>query len=466
MGPGRRDREKPWRAPASPLETLWYQGWLARAFAETPTGLQEFGFIPTDLAATLPTPPAPLPSPPGKPASEPARMMHAHTTPADDATTLLADLRRKSARSLPLPAARFDALRRFLHQPAAADLLLTLLLQEGILVGPPIRPSPEATRRFLELSRAEASQALLHAWVCSATWNDLAQTPGVSSPKGKWPNDPKLGRQAFLQILHDVPLGVWWDLGSFVAAIRERRPGFQRPGGDFESWYLQETQTGRFLRGFESWDLVEGALIRFVLSGPLHWLGAVDLGSSTEVGSASAFRLTAMARGIWGGASTKNPEEPSEAVTLFPDGRIRVPRAVPRPHRYQISRVAQWVALDESGFIFRLTPASLQAARRQGLTPHHIQAILEASSALPTNPVLVRAIERAVTRGAELSLERSLVLHVSSPRILQALKADRACSRLLGESLGPGAVRVAEKDWEKLCAAAARLGLLVEPPSP
>ena len=49
MGPGRRDREKPWRTPASPIEALWYRGIIARAFSDTRFGPREYAFIPTDL---------------------------------------------------------------------------------------------------------------------------------------------------------------------------------------------------------------------------------------------------------------------------------------------------------------------------------------------------------------------------------------------------------------------------------
>jgi hypothetical protein len=128
--------------------------------------------------------------------------------------------------------------------------------------------------------------------------------------------------------------------------------------------------------------------------------------------------------------------------------------------------VTYWAGLDGDGYEFRLTPASLQAAQAQGLEAHHVLAILESAAGRPPDPSLGEAIRRAMAHGAEAHLERTLILRLSRPRILQTLQEDRACARLLGEPLGPSAVRVAEKDWEKLCAAAARLGLLIEPPSP
>ncbi len=466
MGPGRRDREKPWRTPVSALETLWYHGWLARAFAETPAGLQEFAFVPHDLAATLPSAAAAAAAPPGMAAPEPARAFPAVMHAADDATTLLAALRRKSAGPLPLPPGRSDSLAPFLHNPEAAALLLTLLREQGILIGPPIRPSPEATRRFLDVNRAEASRDLLRAWSVSEAWNDLAYTPGLSSPKGKWPNEPRLGREMLLRRVHDVPAAAWWDIGAFVEAVHTREPGFQRPGGDFDSWYLQEESSGQFLKGFETWDRVEGALIRFVLHGPLHWLGAVDLGAPAGEGPPSSFRLTPMAQALWDSRATELPPETQEPASLSSEGRVDVPPSASRAHRYQISRVARWELLDTKGYHFRLTPTSLQAAQEQGLQPHHVLSLLETACGHPADRGLGQAIQRAMTRGPQARLERSLVLRLSSPRILQALRADRACARLLGEPLGPSAVRLAERDWEKLCAVAARLGFLIEPPEP
>jgi hypothetical protein len=220
------------------------------------------------------------------------------------------------------------------------------------------------------------------------------------------------------------------------------------------------------LKGFETWDRVEGALIRFVLHGPLHWLGAVDLGASAEGGPPSSFRLTPMAHALWDPGATELPPETQEAASLSSEGRVDVPLSASRAHRYQISRVARWDLLDAKGYHFRLTPTSLQAAQEQGLQPHHILTLLESACGRPADRGLSQAIPRAMTRGVQARLERSLVLRLSSPRILQALRADRACARLLGEPLGPSAVRVAERDWEKLCAAAARLGFLIEPPEP
>ncbi|MEJ2752257.1 MAG: hypothetical protein P8169_06225, partial [Chloroflexota bacterium] len=54
MGPGRMEREEPWLDPVSPLEALWYRGFLYRAFDETAEGMIEFYYLPQELLEQFP----------------------------------------------------------------------------------------------------------------------------------------------------------------------------------------------------------------------------------------------------------------------------------------------------------------------------------------------------------------------------------------------------------------------------
>ena len=81
-----------------------------------------------------------------------------------------------------------------------------------------------------------------------------------------------------IERLRRLPPGEWRGLDALTAMIKREDPDFQRPEGNYTDWYLRETETGNFLTGFESWDRVDGALIRFIVTGPLYWLGAAALG--------------------------------------------------------------------------------------------------------------------------------------------------------------------------------------------
>ena len=121
MGPGRRDREKPWRSPVSPIESLWYRGLIGRAFADTMSGPREFAFIPTDMLSLLPHPTSPSLETPGIPADPPPLILSATSTAVDDAITILAAFRRQPSGEVPMLPAYRNSLIAFLHRTAALD---------------------------------------------------------------------------------------------------------------------------------------------------------------------------------------------------------------------------------------------------------------------------------------------------------------------------------------------------------
>lgn len=454
MGAGRRDRLKPWREPVSALEMLWYRGLLGRAFADSPLGPQEFGFIPTDLHQRLPAPSAGPGAPLGKPAPAPRRERGATSHAVDDATTLLAYLRR-SPTPVKEDEKQLDLARKqlqpFLLQPQALELLLTLV---SGLPG-----SPQQLKRFLTDDRGRSLAWLQRAWRESTAWNDLAGMGGLRIAEPDWPNDPAAGRQAALELLRQIPAGEWWSLPSFVEAVHQRVPEFLRPAGGFDSWYLQSADDGRFLTGFGHWIEVEGAYLRYLFAGPLHWLGAVDLSDDTQ-----AVRLSATAGPLLGQAGSIEIDEPPGRIAVRADGEIRVARTADRSLRYQIARFTHWERADSGGYRYRLSAASLELAADRGLTAAHALSLLEqaAGDRLPVG--VKRALERWDSNGAEAKLGRELVLQVNDPGLLEQLLEQRSTRRWIQKRLGPERATVREVDWERLAAAALALGLLIKEP--
>ena len=466
MGPGKRDREKPWRSPASPLELLWYRGLIATAFADTPTGPKEFAFIPSDLLDLLPRPSS-QPAAAFVPSTAPPAVQHKGTASAvDDAATLLAALRRQPCPGDELSLERRQELAPFLVQPASLRLLLALLVEQGIVVTDPLQPDPPAAREFLALSRHGALTRLLRAWANSPAWNDLSHVASLSTAGKAWPNDPLATRRTIIDFLQELPISLWHEIGPFVQNVSDRHPDFQRPGGDFDSWYLQHADSGIFLQGFDNWDQIEGALLRFMIKGPLHWLGVADLGCASKESAASAFRLAALAPALFDADFMPHAEEHAQATEVRPDGRITVPRQAPPATRYQIARFCTWLPLDEAGYHFVLSPSSLQHAHDQGLQLKHVQTLLADASEIEIPPRLLKALQRWGNRGREAHLERGTVLRVTDAALLDKLTLRRTTARYLGERLGPTSVLLRERDMQPLLAAAARFGLLIDPLPP
>ncbi|UCF59798.1 MAG: helicase-associated domain-containing protein [Anaerolineaceae bacterium] len=465
MGPGRRDREKPWRDSASPIESLWYRGLIARAFIDTPSGPREFVFIPSDLEALLPVPaPAQHSGSPGGSIDPPPISLPATSVAVDDATTLLAALRRYPGDDGDTARARLEAVSPFLHQPESLNLLLTLLREEGILIQPSLQPDPQSVRSYLDTPRTEALRRLILAWKRSSAWNELAHVPHLTYTSEEWPNDPLPSRRTVLEYITQIPLRSWWDLSSFIATIRDQQPGFQRPAGDFDSWYLRDIRTGTFLRGFEYWDAIEGALLYYLITGPMHWLGIADLGRTTLEGEITTFRLTPAAAVLSDPETHLTIKESTASATIHSDGRIFVPRRALRALRYQIARFTSWEPIDDDNYSYRLTPVGLKKAFDQGLELSHVFTILESAGGetLPTS--LKKALERWESHGSEGHFRSEMILQLRSPEVLLELQGDRTTARYLGEVLGPTTVTVHEGDLSRLRSAATRLGILLDPP--
>ncbi|RME89981.1 MAG: hypothetical protein D6770_03405, partial [Anaerolineae bacterium] len=395
MGPGRRDREKPHHAPASITEVLFYRALVARAFFDASGGPQEFAYIADDL---LPLVAAALgardgedvsPEPFGRPASprDRAHIFPADDTILDDACTLLAALRMGREGLSP-------------HATRVPETVLRDLLTAAGLLDEDGTPRPEAVRLFLEAPRHEALSSLVTAWHASRTFNELRHVPGLVC-EGEWANDPLSTRQILLRFLESVPRGEWWDLRSFVASVRERYPDFQRPAGDYDSWFVRRVVDGEYLRGFEHWDEVDGALIRYVITGPMHWLGLTDLATGEEGESPAAFRLTFDPASLRSGEFAFPVTAQESPIRLTSRGRIEVPRLASRAARYQIARFCEWDASKGEMYAYHVTPRSLARAARQGLKVVHLLAVLKQHTAAPLPPTFVRALKRWEAKGTE-----------------------------------------------------------------
>lgn len=454
MGPGRLEREEPWLDPESATEALWYRGFVYRGFdqdAESNT-LVEYYYVPDELLVKLAPPTSASVEDAGQ-RLEVAEALEvfdpATTSVVDDLATCLAMAQRAGLRS-----GDREMLHRFLFDanPDRLSLMLTLAEESGYLrSGEEVLRPTRAAVDWLRQDREVQIRALVDAWSASS-WNDLCHTPGIRCEGSGWQNEPIAARTALLD--HLPRDGEWYRLDDLVALIRESDPDFQRPEGNYDTWYIRDVTSGAYLRGFDSWDAVEGRLLRFLVGGPMYWLGLSEIGEGQ-------YRLTGRALEWLTGRSPAGGDVRVPLV-VQPDATLVVPHNADRYQRFQVARVAVPLSLRPGEpYRYHLTPASLQRAREGGIKPERVLAFLQEASTRPIPASVRRAIERWAERGLEGQLEPAVVLRVRDVAILDTLQSNPRTRPYLGERLGDLAALV-RGDWEEFRQVTASLGLLLD----
>ncbi|MGB3714997.1 MAG: helicase-associated domain-containing protein [Candidatus Promineifilaceae bacterium] len=463
MGPGRMEREEPWLDPISPAEALWYRGFLYRAFDDNDdSNFDEFYYLPNELHEQFGGPDieseidqvdqeqllVPIPAPDS---FEPAP-----TDAVDDLTALLA-----AAQIDPLVEDGLSTVSHLLlnKNPDRLSLLYTLAWEMKLLR--PTNLGAKPTRKVVEWlhqNRERQIRDMVDAW-STTSWSELFHTPGIECEGGDWEHEPALARTILVDSLPRDQM--WYRLLDLVTSIKEKRPDFQRPGGNYDTWYIRDKQSDEYLTGFRSWNYVEGRQLAYVICGPVSWLGLVELaqpGLAEEV----YFRLTPKAL-AWLGKESDGFESISLPIVVKDDASLIVPYNANSYHRFQVARIAEAeTPIPGKPFVYRLTPSSLEQSRQQGIGPDRVLRFLEEASGRPVPASTRRAIERWGEKGTEAKLEHVVVLRVRDPEILDKLRAHPKTRPYIAETLGDLAVAVREGEQDQLREAAAQLGLLLD----
>ena len=473
MGPARRERERPWVNPVSVTEALYYRGLIIRAFEQTPAGAQEYIAIPTDLQSLLPQPEADFAArTPGYPVAPPRRLKGGQTVAPDDMATLLAYLllRETNARTWlsTAPIEEIDRHLRRRNRPAYRALLTQLayelqLLEDEEIVGHTVtRVNKEVARPWLEAPRQHQLRSLAETWLRSTSWNDLAYTPGLEADE--WPNEPRLAREVVVEALRDVPPEIWWSLDGFIEHIKQTNPDFQRPGGDYAAWYLRDAYTGEILHGFLYWDYIEGAQIRFIIEGPMRWLGLV-------CATRGAFMLTPLGLAILGQAEWPSSPDPEATIRVDSQGVISVPAALSRYKRTQISRFTAWMSPPEispdpeeeieGAYLYRLTPQAIARATGQGIRlDTHIIPFLQRLSGHELPPNVLQMLKAWQKNPDEVVVQDVVIVRAKDLGVYERLRKNERVSRWFGPQVGPNSHAVMRKDLPALLNALREMGIL------
>jgi hypothetical protein len=247
---------------------------------------------------------------------------------------------------------------------------------------------------------------------------------------------------------------------DLIAYLYETDPDFQRPDGNYTTWYIRDRVSGSYLSGFDDWEQVEGRLLSFIITGPLYWLGMTEI---AENEAQIAYRLTPRALAWLQNAAPPTLKERTAPIVVQDDASLVIPITANRYHRFQATRITEPLPLEAGqAYYFQFTPQSLKLAAEQGITADRLLQFLAEASGKTLPLSTKRAIERWAEKGSEAKLEQVVILRVSEADILEKLRANARTTPYLSEFLGDLVVIVRPGDWPKLQQAAAQLGLLLD----
>jgi len=468
IGPAALERERPWQAPASPLEELLYGGLAFRAFGATPGGHGELLLVPREILDRLPTAkqPAALALPTATP---PTSIIDQGLALGEDMLALLCHLRRvqppvdtSDAEQLPewLTAAGPLA-GRWIGKPTPARLALLwrsawrlrLISADGGRLRPAL-----AARDWLRAPDNARAGRLYRAWRDDPGWIDLLHVPALTCDPGGCPHDPATPRRNLASLLRQIEPNRWYRFDDFTQTIKQHRPTFLRPDADLTSWFIRDAASGEYLSGPTSWEPVEGQLTLHLLMGPLHWLGMVRLGASGSEALLDRFTLTELGATLLGKGSRPPAQRPAPLAQIAQDGLIRVTLTQSCYERYQLERIAQWQGQDEAAS-YRLTDDSVWEGDNAGISVPQMAAFLRriAGGGLPSGLQLM--LQTWEARLGQASLRQVVLLEFASPEVAREALEDRQIAPLIARVLTPTLVTVQQSDTERLIAALRRRGI-------
>jgi hypothetical protein len=251
-------------------------------------------------------------------------------------------------------------------------------------------------------------------------------------------------------------------VASFVSAVKEFHPDFQRPDGDYTSWYVRDVASGEYLSGFESWERVEGALLADLLTGPFLWLGIVG---TVLMDTGAVCRLTGAGVRFLGLLQGEPEDRPSPPLMVHPDFSVELPPPANLYTRFQLERFAEVRgsaigSTDQEACHYQLTVGSLGRALERGIRVEQVLAFLQQAGARPVPANVAGQLRLWADRFGQVHLEAVALLRVKSERVLKELRVLPETRALIGQILSPTSALVRKRDLPRLRKELRALGYL------
>lgn len=325
--------------------------------------------------------------------------------------------------------------------------------------------SGEATE-FFARPAAERVKQCFATWRMGAFWSDWLLLPrGLLGRGSQAIQGADAGLLAARRLVLEYagsqpPAREWVGFDALIGQVRSTDYEFlisRRPlsAYDYSPYYGLVHPYGTYGNRFgvefvgitseeDGWDKVEANFIRAVITGPLHWMGLVDLGWGKAESKAppDAFRLTPLGR--WLLANGPQPDIPAEGgrVIVQPNLHVVALDPVVDATLVTLDRFAERLSA-ERAVEYRLTRASVFAGQQHGWEVARIKAFLreQTGADLPGN--VARTLDEWQAQHERIVLYPRVTLAHGRPEALDALAARPEAPGLVAARLTPHLLRLA-----------------------
>ncbi|MCB9423138.1 MAG: helicase-associated domain-containing protein [Ardenticatenaceae bacterium] len=398
----------------------------------------------------------------------------------------------------PRPALTDETIQRL--SPIAGDeiqlnFIYHLLLTAGLLQpGSPVTAWREVKEQFLRQNEASQWAILVQSYFVLMTWSELwlmvAERPSLQLKRSQNRNYRAMPPEAMyemltamraqvVQVLAALPDDRWFNLHDITDLLHTFWPRF-----DSLAWspvnYYRDMQPDWFLvedgRSLDTtnnkadWHKAQGAFVRQIIQGPLHWLGLADI--SMEYGRLTAFRLhglgdlfldkvesVPLADSTTPQQKTAVSAQPVNAITIEETTIIVEPTAVSAQAHNYLDGIAILTEASTHRFVYQLSAAAIHQALEDGQTLNELLKGWEKWLAIPMpKPIHEQITAWHKAYGRARLYENITIIEFGDEYALAEMKAATSLEKHLIAEISPTLVIIPAKSVEQLAAELEKAG--------
>ena len=418
MGAAVREKKRPDRNPISVAENLFYKGIIGLSFFNKGDEVKEYIFLPEEFIKFMKSvrdDPSRIATPPSLSEKNVFHIISTSDELLNQICSLLAALRggipmNEFSRFIPLPRIHF---------------LSALLKTQGIIDKDSSILDTNKLKDFLTSERSTVFSNICFSWMEDGLINELNLLPNIIF-EGKWKNDPKKTRKNLLEIIMKLSSKKWWRISDFTDWMYRQHSDFQRSGGEYETWFIKDVANDEYLNGFENWHRVEGELLHFFLTGPLFWMGILDLAVGKEGTQPFAFRKSDWADKLLDKKPVEYSTREISKFTLRKSGAILLQKNTQRELRYQIARFCVWEKIQRKYYRYKISQTAVRRAKAQHISTSQIKMLFQKSAKKPIPRNILVALDRWDKKQSQINLGKHILIRVVSPDILDQIEKSSA----------------------------------------